>query len=101
MREMVAPIIAVTMVDFEDGDSGGGGDATRRSSRSSKKASVEGPPPGSMLQVGRIGLAQEMHITLESGWQAHVPLTTLELSVCAAAIRSGAPEKRSFHVVGL
>ena len=52
MREMVAPIIAVTMVDFEDGDSGGGGDATRRSSRSSKKASVEGPPPGSMLQVG-------------------------------------------------
>ena len=46
MREMVAPIIAVTMVDFEDGD------ATRRSSRSSKKASVEGPPPGSMLQVG-------------------------------------------------
>ena len=101
MREMVAPIIAVTMVDFEDGDSGGGGDATRRSSRSSKKASVESPPPGSMLQVGRTGLAQEMHITLESGWQANAPLITLELSVCAAAIRSGAPEERSLHVVGL
>ena len=51
MREMVAPIIAVTMVDFEDGDSAGGGDATRRSSRGSKKTSVEGPP-GLMLQVG-------------------------------------------------
>ena len=51
MREMVAPIIAVTMVDFEDGDSAGGGDGTRRSSRGSKKTSVEGQP-GLMLQVG-------------------------------------------------
>ena len=31
----------------------------------------------------------------------NVPLITLELSVSAAAIRSGAPEERSFHVVGL
>ena len=56
MRELVAPIIAVTMVDFEDGDSGGGGDgATRRSSRDSRKTSVYGPP-GSMLEVGATGL---------------------------------------------
>ena len=54
MREMVAPIIAVTMVDFEDDDSGG----TRRSSRGSKKASVEGPP-GLMLEVGATELRPE------------------------------------------
>ena len=51
MREMVAPIIAVTMVGNDGAAEDGGVTVSRKSSRGSKKASVE-EAPGLMLQGG-------------------------------------------------